>query len=346
MIHGPCGNYNPLSPCMKDGRCTKGYPKPFNESTFVNDKGFPVYRRRMDSPTGLINDNVIDSSWVVPYNVDLLLRFEAHTNVEICNYGRLIKYLFKYVHKGPDRATAPIKKKSKKTDEIEQYLDSRYIGTSEAAWRLFEFKLRKRYTAVQRLQYHLSNQQMVFFHANETIEDIVDSTRNKKTMFTEWFVANQHFSSARELLYRDFPRFFVWNKEVFQWKPRKQVTSIGRLPFAHPASGDRYYLRILLGSVKGPTSFEDIRTVGGVLYPDFKSACRALGLLEDDNEWDTALEEASIWSSAYQLRCTFVVMLLFCEIISPRDLWNKHWSSLSEDYAYTISRQTSAAAIT
>ena len=33
MIHGPCGHLNPHSICMKDGKCTKKYPKEFTETT-------------------------------------------------------------------------------------------------------------------------------------------------------------------------------------------------------------------------------------------------------------------------------------------------------------------------
>ena len=45
MVHGPCGHYNPQSPCMKDGVCSKHYPKEFNEETTIDGLGFPVYRR-------------------------------------------------------------------------------------------------------------------------------------------------------------------------------------------------------------------------------------------------------------------------------------------------------------
>ena len=46
-IHGPCGAANPLSSCMENGRCTKGFPKQFQPITIMDtDNSYPVYRRR------------------------------------------------------------------------------------------------------------------------------------------------------------------------------------------------------------------------------------------------------------------------------------------------------------
>ena len=43
MVHEPCGTANPHSPCMENGKCTKGYPKPFAEFTTMDEHGFPIY---------------------------------------------------------------------------------------------------------------------------------------------------------------------------------------------------------------------------------------------------------------------------------------------------------------
>ena len=56
-------------------------------------------------------------------------------------------------------------------------------------------------------------------------------------------------------------------------------------------------MRLLLTKIYGATSFEDIRTIRDVLHLTFKSACMALGLLDDDGEWHAALTEASTWAS-------------------------------------------------
>eukprot|EP00959_Pyramimonas_sp_CCMP1952_P227366 4753447-Pyramimonas_sp.AAC.1 len=50
MVHGPCGNLNPDCPCMKDGLCSKQYPKPFAPETNPNVNGHPQYRRRETQP--------------------------------------------------------------------------------------------------------------------------------------------------------------------------------------------------------------------------------------------------------------------------------------------------------
>ena len=45
MIHGPCGNVNVNSPCMKDGKCSKKYPKQLIKDTQTGNDGYPTYRR-------------------------------------------------------------------------------------------------------------------------------------------------------------------------------------------------------------------------------------------------------------------------------------------------------------
>jgi hypothetical protein len=42
----------------------------------------------------------IDNTFVVPLNVDLVVKYHAHINVEKANYDGMHKYLFKYVIKG------------------------------------------------------------------------------------------------------------------------------------------------------------------------------------------------------------------------------------------------------
>jgi len=86
----------------------KIFPKAYQQSTIVGEDGFVQYRRP-ESGSYVERYGVrLDSGWVVPYNLSLLKRFRAHINVEWCNKTHLIKYLFKYVMKGPDRARAVI----------------------------------------------------------------------------------------------------------------------------------------------------------------------------------------------------------------------------------------------
>ena len=107
---------------------------------------------------------------------------------------------------------------------------------------------------------------------------------------------------ARTLTYQKFPQYYVWNKQTKMWTRRKRGYSIGRMYFVSLNSSERFYLQLLLIIVKGPTSFEDLWTVDGVIYESFKAACVARKLLEDDEEWIQCLREAAIMKIGHQLR--------------------------------------------
>ncbi len=47
---------------------------------------------------------VFDNRWVVPYNPYFTMRYKCHINVEVCSSITTVKYLYKYVYKGHDRA--------------------------------------------------------------------------------------------------------------------------------------------------------------------------------------------------------------------------------------------------
>uniref|UniRef100_A0A914Y1D7 Helitron helicase-like domain-containing protein n=1 Tax=Panagrolaimus superbus TaxID=310955 RepID=A0A914Y1D7_9BILA len=86
MIHAPCGDYNPNAPCMKDGKCIRGFPKPWCNDTKMDEKGFTVYKRRNNGVKATIKyqgkNYEIDNRWVVPYNPYMLKKMKCHINLE------------------------------------------------------------------------------------------------------------------------------------------------------------------------------------------------------------------------------------------------------------------------
>ena len=78
----------------------------------------------------------------------------------------VVKYLYKYVHKGHVCATIILEsgirhdeseqpRNGRQRNEIHEYLDHRYVSTVESCWRIFEFNLQYQYPPITKLQYHL-----------------------------------------------------------------------------------------------------------------------------------------------------------------------------------------------
>ena len=99
---------------------------------------------------------------------------------------------------------------------------------------------------------------------------------------------------------------------------------------------ETYSLRILLNHVRGPTCFQDLKTVDGNVTDTFQEACQKLGLLEDDSEIELAMREACSVRFGDQLLLFFGSILEFCRPGDPHGLWTMFKSELLYHYIHTL----------
>jgi len=214
LLHGPCGQEYPNAPCMVNGLCKKRYPRTFSKEITQGEDGYPVYRRRNDgrtfqkTPDGFAYNN----QWVVPHNPYLTKMFNAHINVEVSAGIRSVKYLFKYVYKGPNRVTAVI---TGPINEIRQYIDARYLSTAEGVDSLLLFKKHMEWPLATRLVVHLLRQHNVNFNENENLAAMVKRAAHQKTTLTAYFAYNAQNANGRNVVYADFLIMFGKFKKKF-----------------------------------------------------------------------------------------------------------------------------------
>ncbi|GJX85870.1 hypothetical protein Tco_0336644 [Tanacetum coccineum] len=264
MMHGPCGADNPSCPCTVDFKCTKKFPKQFNESSVIDENGYAIYKRRNDGNTIAKSGTKLHNGCVVPYNPGLLRRYQSHINVEWCNQIGSIKYLFKYINRGPDRVTAAVD--GEEVDEIKDFYDCRYLSACEAAWRVYGFDIHYRTPPVERLPFHLEDEQSVIFDATKSINYTLEKTSVNETKFVQWMKLNSTNKFVETLFYAEIPKYFVWNtKKKFRMQDTEVLAWDIFITYLH--LGENYFTCV--------------------------DACYARGLLQDNKEYIDGLMEAS-----------------------------------------------------
>jgi hypothetical protein len=317
MMHGSCGVLNRECPCMVDGACLFCYSQQFSETTQQGKDTYPIYRRRDDGQK--------------------VMRYNCHINVEVCSSIKSVKYLYKHIYKGHDRTSFSVDAKGNEPrviNEIKQYRDARMITAIEGVYRLYGFKLFYMWPPILQMQVHLPGMHMIAYNAKDHLQDVVAWKKSQKSLLTKYFKVNAQSAKARQFLYKEFPEHYTWNKSTKVWKPRvaKNSLQIGRLVYVSPSEGDRFYLRVCLNHTRGAKSFEDLRTWRGVTYVDFQAAAQAMGFVATDKSLDDCLIDCVMLRFSCSHRRLFATIMVFCECADIRQLWDKDYESMVEDF--------------
>ncbi|CAN6881832.1 unnamed protein product, partial [Brassica oleracea] len=98
-----------------------------------------------------------------------------------------------------------------------------------------------------------------------------------------------------------FTEWMVLCRSTKVWSERKKGKTIGQIVV-----------------IKGPRSYDELKTFNDVKYPDFKSVCHARGYLDNDVEWHESMSEGARTATPFQLRDMFVTFLNNCFIASRK----------------------------
>ena len=269
---------------------------------------------------------------------------------------------------GPDRAHFRISAhtEGEQIDEIEEYWNGRYHSATEATWRILGFSISKKSPSVTSLPVHLPNpihnrkystHKQVgslsalerYFIRPDGAFQVDGSTRHFSDLhYSEYFqlFRLQSYDPAKA---NGQPHYFL------ERNPPPNVPSmhvilrhhnnphITRLQPVRLLLGDVFYLRVLL-QTQPARSFEELRTVDGILYPSFQEACIALNLFSDGTEAEYCFTEAiGSLHTSHQMRLLLIHMLTNECITAPVAIWEKFQQPLALDFHISNGRNWSLA---
>jgi hypothetical protein len=154
--------------------------------------------------------------------------------VEVCATIKSVKYLYKYVYKGYDCATIDVRDAAAPVvpethNEVKNFLDARWVGAAEAAWRIYGMKMHHQSHPIIRLQVHTEDHQTVIFAPDQDLRQCLAAAANRKTTLTGWFDLNNVDATAQEFLYTEIPEHFIFEKGAWRRRKQKGDKVIGRM---------------------------------------------------------------------------------------------------------------------
>ena len=101
-------------------------------------------------------------------------------------------------------------------NEINQYINARYISAPEACHRLFEYKMQAKSHVVSHLAIHLPEMNNIYFESGNE-----EQCLNKNTTLTAWFDLNKKEISAHQYKYTEIYNHYTFDNKNKTWQKRK-----------------------------------------------------------------------------------------------------------------------------
>ena len=123
-------------------------------------------------------------------------------------------------------------------NEIENYINGRFMSATEAMWRLFHFPTNDMSHSVFPLKVHEEKENWVTVHGDDT-KGALEKAKKGQTHLTAYFKLNKEDPVARKFKYAEIPEHYVWDDRLMKWRPRKSC-----LLYTSPSPRDKRQSRM------------------------------------------------------------------------------------------------------
>jgi hypothetical protein len=363
----------------RTGKCRFGFPKPLLAETVITSDGRVHYRRRRPCDQWVVAYNL---AFLRAFRAHINFEFASASQL----FQYLFKYVSKskstivswpshfltYWTTGADYTQwllhAPSDGPRPTFNEFDHYQTSRYLSAGEAAWRILGNSVTSITPSVTGLPVHTpSSTRHHQYHRKDgrhSTLSLLDRYFLRPLGFFERDGAARSFDDIKYLDYYGIFYHEAINPTkprpayayqtcpgpdgVTQWARAREVQNVhhARMHGVKPTAGEAFYIRHLL-DLQAARTWEDLRTVDGVVHATFQEAAIATGMFSDQNEAELAMEEAADTQLALpsQLRSLFSHLLLndCCE--APLMLWNRFYERMSADFFWGVCQEDMPAAL-
>jgi hypothetical protein len=315
-----------INGCKKEctDKCRRGYDRTeaIPESHVHEHKSRMIYRRR----------NVDTDLHVVPYNLQMLMDWNSHINVEYSGSAFSALYVYKYCFKNPSKKERLIlEQELDSQDEVKLFIYGRVMCSMAAFWRLYGYR---DYPAseppVVSFKVRTGAQLEDFFQRGQITDLIVYYSRPSQlyhlTYSAFWEKYNAHkclpnYYKERPTLQNEkffeviipFPTSSVSH---FIYEPVNKLQRCVRIEMLYQTMGDIYYLRLIL--LKRPVlndkdahTFHPLRGGGTpIVYLNYQQSALAHGYITSFQDAILTYDDMCGIGTASLCRSYFVVLTL------------------------------------